>query len=152
MRSVAFIHQDPDGFGVSFPDFPGCIAHGPTVEAALTEAEDALAFHVEGLREDGIPIPPARDADAIRADASLDDWREGATLAYVPLVFDLGTPRRVNVSFDPGLLAEIDAEALRRRMSRSHFLASAARAAMRGHAAPPVTGKDRDPVVNARKR
>ena len=54
MRFVAFIHtDDAGGFGISFPDFPGCVSDGDTVEDALTRGEAALAFHVAGLREDG---------------------------------------------------------------------------------------------------
>lgn len=60
-------------------------------------------------------------------DPNLADWREGAQLAYVPLIIDGGSPRRVNVSPDPGLpepglLDAIDTEATRRGMTRAAFL------------------------------
>ena len=44
MRNVAFIHRDEAGFGVSFPDFPGCVSIGDTVEDAVCHGSEALAF------------------------------------------------------------------------------------------------------------
>ena len=129
MRVVAFIHSDEaGGFGISFPDFPGCVSDGRSVEDALNRGEAALAFHVEGMREDGIALPAPRSVDVILADASLGEWREEAQIAHVALIIDRGSPRRVNVSLDPGLLDAIDSEATRRGMTRSAFLSSAARA------------------------
>lgn len=55
---IALIHKDADSdFGVSFPDFPGCIAAGATLDEARAMAQEALAFHVDGLLEDGAAIP-----------------------------------------------------------------------------------------------
>lgn len=132
MRFVAFLHTDGDGWGISFPDFPGCISDGATEDEALRRGEEALAFHVEGIREDGEPLPEPRSVAAIMADPELAEWRHEALIAYVPLLLDRGSPRRVNVSLDPGLLDAIDREASRRRMTRSAFLSSAARAELRG--------------------
>ncbi|EYD77079.1 hypothetical protein Rumeso_01338 [Rubellimicrobium mesophilum DSM 19309] len=132
MRYVAFLHQDQEGFGISFPDFPGCVSDGATADEAVTRGEEALAFHVEGMEEDGEPLPRPRSLSDILADADLAEWREGAQIAHVPLLIDRGSPRRVNVSLDPGLLEAIDAEAQRRGMTRSAFLSSAARAEIRG--------------------
>jgi predicted RNase H-like HicB family nuclease len=130
---IAFIHaDDAPGFGVSFPDLPGCISHGDTLDHAMAEAVQALALHAEGMLADGDPLPAPRSAEAIMEDPDLADWRAGATLAYVPLVRDLGTARRVNVSLDAGLLAAIDASARRRNMTRSAFLASAAQKELTG--------------------
>lgn len=127
-RYVAFVHKDPDSsYGVSFPDFPGCIAAEDALDDALRSAVDALAFHVRGMEADGDPIPEPRTADAILADPDLADWREGAALAYVPLVRDLGSTTRINVSLDFGLLKAIDDEAKQRGQTRSAFIASAVR-------------------------
>lgn len=133
MRYVAFIHTDEaGGFGISFPDLPGCVSDGDTVESALNRGEAALAFHVEGMREDGLPVPHPRAVDAVLADPDLAEWRQGAQIAHVALIIDRGSPKRVNVSLDPGLLEAIDAEASRRGMNRSAFLASAARTEIGG--------------------
>ncbi len=133
MRFVAFIHtDDTGGHGISFPDFPGCISDGATVEEALIRGEAALAFHVEGLRDDGIALPQPSAVDAVLSDPDLADWRAGAQIAHVALIVDRGSPKRVNVSLDPGLLDAIDTEARRRGMTRSAFLSSAARAEIHG--------------------
>lgn len=127
-RYLAFVHKEPDSsYGVSFPDFPGCIAAEDTLEHALRSAVDALAFHIRGLESDGDPIPQPRTADEIMSDPDLADWREGAALAYVPLVRDLGSTTRINVSLDYGLLKAIDDEARQRGQTRSAFIASAVR-------------------------
>lgn len=42
------------------PDLPGCVSTGQTVEQTLENIREAIAFHIEGLREDGQAIPPPR--------------------------------------------------------------------------------------------
>ncbi|WP_106751597.1 type II toxin-antitoxin system HicB family antitoxin [Pannonibacter carbonis] len=127
MRYVAFLHQDDGpGYGISFPDFPGCVSVGDTVDDAIRNGADALAFHAEGMIEDGEGLPVARDLASILADPALAEWREGAAFAYVPVVIDRGSPRRVNISLDPGLLGALDEAAKSRGMTRSAFIASAA--------------------------
>ncbi len=91
MRYVSFIHRDDAGYGVSFPDFPGCVAVGETVEAALRHGCEALAFHVEGLLKGGDLIPPPRSIDAIKGDTELADWRRGADIVLIPLLLDRGS-------------------------------------------------------------
>ena len=120
MRYVAFIHRDDDtGFGISFPDFPGCVAVGDTVDNAIRRGCEALAFHVEGLREDRAQTPPPRSFDEIKADPALADWRRGAEFAFVPLILDRNASRRIDISIDRGLLDAIDDETGQRRVTRS---------------------------------
>ena len=128
MRYIAFIHGDEEsGFGISFPDFPGCVSDGDTVENAIRRGSEALSFHVEGMLEDGETVPPPRSVQSVKLDLELTEWREGANFAFVPLILDKGSPRRVNISLDYGLLQAIDDEARLRGMTRSAFLSSAAR-------------------------
>jgi predicted RNase H-like HicB family nuclease len=47
-------HSD---WGASVPDLPGCVATGKTLDSALRRIEQAIALHVRGLREDGLPVP-----------------------------------------------------------------------------------------------
>jgi predicted RNase H-like HicB family nuclease len=57
---IALIHKDPDSdYGVSFPDFPGCVTAGRTMEEAREMAEEALSLHIGGMLEDEqvIPVP-----------------------------------------------------------------------------------------------
>lgn len=133
MRYVAMVHKEEDtGYGVSFPDFPGCIAAGDTLTEALVDAANALAFHVTGMREDEETVPAPRELDEIVADPELAEDREGAFLTLVPLIEDRGVSKRVNISLDPGLLEAIDEAAKDRGMTRSNFLASAARQVLEG--------------------
>ncbi|RST87002.1 CopG family transcriptional regulator [Aquibium carbonis] len=128
MRYIAFIHKEPDSvYGVSFPDLPGCISAGDTIDEAVQHAVEALSGHVRILEADGDPVPPPRDFDAIMSDPDLEEDRQGAMTTIVPLVRDRGSTARINVSFDLGLLDAIDAAAKARKQTRSAFLASAAR-------------------------
>lgn len=128
MRYIAFIHKDPDSvYGISFPDVPGCISAGETIDEAVRNAVEALSGHVRMLEADGDPVPSPRDYDAIMSDPALAEDREGAMTTVVPLVRDRGSTVRINVSFDLGLLEAIDAAARSRKQTRSAFLASAAR-------------------------
>lgn len=104
MHYVAFAHTDDSpGFGVNSLDAPGCATQGDRIDDALRLNRKALAFHVAGMSEDGEAIPETRDTHRIEADPSLDEWREGATLAYVPPISDMDSSKRVNVSIDLGL-------------------------------------------------
>ena len=128
MRYLAFVHKEPDSiYGVSFPDFPGCISAGDTLDEALANASEALQGHVRMMEADGETVPLPRSLDAIQADRTLDEDREGAVLSAVHLIRDLGSTTRINLSLDLGLLKAIDEEARARKQTRSAFLASAAR-------------------------
>ena len=128
MRYIAFLHKDDDScFGVSFPDLPGCISAGDTLDEAVANAAEALQGHVRVMEADGDAVPPARDIGNIMQDETLADERSGAVIVAVPLIRDLGSTTRVNVSLDLGLLKAIDQEAATRKQTRSAFLASAAK-------------------------
>jgi predicted RNase H-like HicB family nuclease len=128
MRYIALIHKEPDSvYGVSFPDVPGCISAGNTIDEAVRNAVEALSGHIRLMEADGEAIPSPRDFDAIMNDPDLVEDRKGAMTTVIPLVRDRGSTTRVNVSFDLGLLEAIDAAASARGQTRSAFLASAAR-------------------------
>ena len=88
---VSCIHREKSGFGVSFPDFPGCVAVGNSLDEAVRQGGEALAFHVGGLTEDGQPIQPPRPIDTIKGDPELADWLDGADLVLIPLSNNQGT-------------------------------------------------------------
>ena len=128
MRHIAFIHKEPTScYGVSFPDMPGCTSAGDTLDEAVANAVDALSGHVRMMEMDGDAVPAPRSLEDIIADPELAEDREGALLSAIALVKDRGSSTRINVSLDLGLLEAIDAEARRRKQTRSAFLASAAR-------------------------
>lgn len=57
MKYAVVIEKAQANFSAYVPDLPGCVATGATVEEAEAEIREAIAFHVEGMREDGLPIP-----------------------------------------------------------------------------------------------
>ncbi len=58
MRFVIVIEKADGNHSAYMPDLPGCVATGDTVEDVEREIRDAIRFHIEGLREDGLPVPP----------------------------------------------------------------------------------------------
>ncbi|MGA8614733.1 MAG: type II toxin-antitoxin system HicB family antitoxin [Xanthobacteraceae bacterium] len=127
-RYVALVDGKAGAFGVVVPDLPGCTSGGATVDMALRNAVEAVMLWVEDARADGEKIPKPRPAEKLRQDPEVAAaLAHGAILAYVPLVFDAGRPVKANLSLDAGLLNAIDEAAERHGLSRSAFLASAAR-------------------------
>ena len=59
MRYAVIIEKAARNYSAYVPDLPGCVATGETVEETEVEISAAIQFHLEGLREDGLPIPPA---------------------------------------------------------------------------------------------
>ena len=57
MRYAVVVEKGETSFGAYVPDLPGCIAVADTKEEVLQSIHEAIEFHVEGLREDGQPIP-----------------------------------------------------------------------------------------------
>ena len=124
---IGLIHKDEDSdYGVSFPDFPGVITAGETLDEARRLAEEALTFHAEGMTEDGDPLPEPLSLEAVMSDPAN---REG-----VAILVSVKTPEtravRVNVTLPEDVLTKIDAFASRQGLTRSRFLARAARREM----------------------
>lgn len=130
MQAIALIHEEAGAFGVSFPDFPGATTVASSADEAVAKAAEVLAFHVEGLAEDG-DVPEPRTLSQLRTDPAFLEASEGAAVAYVPYT-PPGKAVRINMTFDEGLLARIDQAATALGESRSGFVASAARARMMG--------------------
>jgi len=59
MRYAVVIETAGSNFSAYVPDLPGCVATGATLEETESAIREAIEFHLEGLREDGTPIPPA---------------------------------------------------------------------------------------------
>jgi predicted RNase H-like HicB family nuclease len=125
-RYLAVVEEGEDAFGVYFPDAPGCTAMGGTQEEALDNATEALAEWMSDEIADGRPAPRARSYAELLKAGDYDLGRGGA-IAMVPLLLETGRLARANISLDSGLLADIDEAADRRGVTRSAFLAAAAR-------------------------
>ena len=59
MRYAIVIEKAPENYAAYVPDLPGCIATGATVAETESLIREAIEFHLEGLKEDGLSIPPA---------------------------------------------------------------------------------------------
>jgi predicted RNase H-like HicB family nuclease len=59
MRYAVVIEKAENNYSAYVPDLPGCVATGTTVSETEAQIREAIEFHLEGLREDGLPIPPA---------------------------------------------------------------------------------------------
>lgn len=57
MRYAVVIERAENNYSAYVPDLPGCVATGTTLEQTEAEIREAIAFHIEGMREDGLPIP-----------------------------------------------------------------------------------------------
>lgn len=128
---IALVHEQENVYGISFPDFPGCVSTGDSLDEALRRGAQALALHVEGMIEDGEVLPALRTVAEVRATPCLADDLHDAVLAAVPV--DLpGRAVRVNITIDEHLLAAVDRAARASGASRSGFLAEAARKRIAG--------------------
>lgn len=118
--------EQASDFGVEFPDFPGCVTAGSTLEEAMRMAVEALELHTEDMKK----LPAPSSLDAVMADA-----HNAGTVAFL-----VAAPARktrsvaVKITLEERLLAEVDRVSRQLGESRSGFLANAAKARLRdGH-------------------
>ena len=62
MRYAVVIERADSNYSAYVPDLPGCVATGSTIEEAEGEIREAIKFHIEGMKEDGLPIPTPSSA------------------------------------------------------------------------------------------
>lgn len=128
---TAIVHQDGDSaYGLTFPDLPGCFAAADTWDGIPAAAAEAIDLWFEDMPE----VEPAPlDVTRARADVAAD-IADGGILMPVPYIPADTALARVNISIERGLLRAIDETAKQRKMTRSSFLASAARRELVGAA------------------
>ena len=128
MRSyIGIIHKDPDScYGVSFPDFPGCITAGDTPDKARAMAVEALAFHIEDFAGHGEVMPEPSTLEQVMQDPNNRDGM--AILVELPSAAPKSV--RINITMPEDVLEEIDRHAKAHGLSRSAFLARAAKRAL----------------------
>ena len=125
---IAVVHKEPaSDYGVSFPDFPGCITAGKTIDEAKDLAYEALLLHWEGLREDGEPLPAPTNLEDIVADPENAD---ALAFLVVSMPEAHGKAKRINITRLEETLGRVDAAARRQGLSRSSFLTRAAQEVM----------------------
>jgi len=119
MDYIAYLHKDRNSdFGVSFPDFPGCVTAGKTLEEAHRMAAEVLPFHIAGMMEDGESVPEPSTLDDLAGDPAL----HGAVAFLVHADPQGGKTVRVNITAREKQIDEIDRLALEAGMTRSAYM------------------------------
>ena len=128
---TAIIHQDEgSAFGVTFPDLPGCFAAADDWAGIPAAATEALDLWFEDMPDvDPSSLDQVRARDDVKAEMAA-----GAVLMPVPYIPADTALARANISIERGLLRAIDEVAKERGMTRSSFIASAARRELVGAA------------------
>ena len=116
---IGIVERGKRGFGVFFPDVPGCVSAGRTEEEAFANAEEALSGHLAEMVRGGESLP--RRSDDIPRDPDVEEVCRILVRVELP-----GKAVRINITMDEGLVAAIDLVA----SNRSRFLAEAARRAL----------------------
>jgi predicted RNase H-like HicB family nuclease len=125
---VAVIESSRDAVGAWFPDVPGCVTAAGSEAVTITQAAEALRLWAEDALDGGETLPAPRSLEALKSDPDvMESMSRGAAFVFIPLLVDSGRPARANISLDRNLLDAIDQAAKIRGLTRSAFLASAAR-------------------------
>ena len=123
MDYIAYLHKDSNSdFGVSFPDFPGCVTAGKSLDEARRRAPEALAFHIAGMMEDGEKIPRPSKMDDLVSDPD----RQNAVAFLVTTDFKKAKTVRVNVTARENQIELIDRLARQAGMTRSAYMVQSA--------------------------
>ncbi|OPB29502.1 type II toxin-antitoxin system HicB family antitoxin [Bartonella sp. WD12.1] len=124
-RFFALVHKDENSaFGVQFPDFKGLFSAADQEENLIANATEALQLYCEEM--DKLPTP-LKFEEVIQKETVKIALSEGAFLIQVPFVENDSEVVRMNISIERGLLRAIDDCAQERGLTRSAFLATAAR-------------------------
>jgi predicted RNase H-like HicB family nuclease len=134
MEYIAYLHKNKGSdFGVSFPDFPGCVTAGKTLEEVRTLAAEALTLHIAGMIEDGEALPEPSTLDQLSEDPAM----QGA----VAFLVSAETPEktvRVNITARESQIEAIDRLARKAGMTRSAYMVQSA---VRAAAMPSEAGR-----------
>lgn len=114
----AIVERARDGFSVFFPDLPGCVSAGSSIQQAALNAEEALSGHLLVSAQYGDEVSDPTPLDQLEIDPDIEEIARILVRAERP-----GKSVRLNITLDEGLVAAIDRVA----KNRSGFLADAAR-------------------------
>lgn len=124
MHYPIVLHKDPDSdFGVSVPDLPGCFSAGESIDEAVDMAKEAIELHLEGLIENGEPVPRP---SAIETHKDEPLYKNGiwAIVFIDPSGLRLKA-KRVNITMPERVLEAVDQYALQEGETRSGLLVRA---------------------------
>ena len=114
LRYPALIDGESGAYGVTFPDLPGIVAMGASMDEAMINAEEALRdYALEAERDDAI-VPPSA-IESVKPPS-------GSALVAIPLIRLSGRRVRANLTLDEGVAEFINSEARRRRMTRTAYV------------------------------
>jgi predicted RNase H-like HicB family nuclease len=107
MEYIAYLHKDKNSdYGVSFPDFPGCVTAGTTLEEARRMAAEALSFHVAGMMEDNEELPKPSSLDDLHNDPAMK-----VAVAFLTELREPEKTVRINITARASQITEIDRRA-----------------------------------------
>ena len=114
-RYPALIDGESGAYGVTFPDLPGIVAMGASMDEAMINAEEALRDYA---------LEAERDEDAIVPPSAIESVKppSGSALVAIPLIRLSGRRVRANLTLDEGVAEFINTEARRRRMTRTAYV------------------------------
>lgn len=115
VRYPALIDGKKGAYGVAFPDLPGIVAMGDTIDEALINAEEALRDYATETEIDGDAIARPCELDEVVVDP-------GQILTAVPLIRQSGRSVRIHMAINEGVAVFIDSEANRRGMTRTAYV------------------------------
>ena len=115
MRYPAVVDGKKGAYGVAFPDLPGIVAMGKTLDEALVNAEEALRDYVVETEKDGETITQPSALEQVEPP-------DGCLLLSVPLLRLSGRSVRANMLLDEGVATFIASEAQRRGMTRTAYV------------------------------
>lgn len=122
MDYIAYLRKErKSSYGISFPDFPGCISAGASLEEARRNAAEALSLHIEGMLEDGEEIPAPSTLDDLAEDAGM----KGA-IAFLVSVNISDKVERFNITARKSEMEKIDQIAKELGMTRSAYIIASA--------------------------
>ncbi len=119
---IALVAMNGNTYDVVFPDFDGLVTQGDSYDDAVRNAHEALAFHIEGMTEDGLDIPePSTVTDIKRNWWAWDDWKDTDYAITVVSLIPYSFPRKYTLVMDSQLMARVD----KVTKNRSAFIAQA---------------------------
>ena len=115
LRYPALIDGESGAYGVTFPDLPGIVAMGASMDEAMINAEEALRDYALEAERDGDAIVPPSAIESVKPPS-------GSALVAIPLIRLSGRRVRANLTLDEGVAEFINSEARRRRMTRTAYV------------------------------
>ncbi|MBF0154834.1 MAG: type II toxin-antitoxin system HicB family antitoxin [Magnetococcales bacterium] len=120
--------DETHAFGVVVPDLPGCFSAADTLDEVMTHAKEAILLHMEGMIAEGMDFPKTQPIEVHMSNPDFAGWIWA--VVEVEDIRESHQAVRVNITMPKNLLDRVDKQAMTRHMTRSGYLAEAARKMM----------------------